>query len=106
MNSLPTYLFVLAMETLGCLLERGREGGTLSRFNVRGKGYGDESVPCIVSHWHLSPLQGHTKSNDSFKMIAYVVENYLQAEINLEKNELIPVERVANVEDLAPWIKM
>ena len=35
-------------------------------------------------------------------MIAYVVENYLQAEINLEKNELILVERVANVEDVAP----
>lgn len=26
--------------------------------------------------------------------------------INLEKNELILVERVANVEDVAPWIKM
>ena len=37
-DPLSPYLFVLAMEALGCLLERAREGGYLPGFKVNSRG--------------------------------------------------------------------
>ncbi|KAL6333095.1 hypothetical protein AAG906_028278 [Vitis piasezkii] len=89
---LSSYMFVLAMETLNCLLERAREGGFLLDLKVNGRvGVGLEvPMSCSLMTWwcFLSWLLMW------FKAI-------LGLKINLTKSELILVKRVENLEELA-----
>ena len=99
---LSSYLFVLAMETLNCLLERAREGGFLLDLKVNGRvGVGlevshvlftnDMVVFCEASITHLTYL--------SWLLMWF--EFILGLKINLTKSELILVRRVENLEELA-----
>ena len=96
------YLFVIAMEVFSSLLKRVVDGGFMSSCRVQGRSEegvqishllftDDTLVFCQASQDHLTYL--------SWLLIWFEAVSGLR--INLEKNELIPVGRVENIDDLA-----
>ncbi|RVW96626.1 Transposon TX1 uncharacterized 149 kDa protein [Vitis vinifera] len=73
-DPLSPYLFMIVMEVFRCLLRRAISGA--------------------------SYMVGVSRPDDLSKLAAYVVRGLLGFENNLEKNELISVGRVPNIEDL------
>ena len=96
------YLFVIVMEVFSSFFKRVVDGGFMSSCRVQGRSEegvqishllftDDTLVFCQASQDHLTYL--------SWLLIWFEAVSGLR--INLEKNELIPVGRVENIDDLA-----
>ena len=95
------YLFVIFIEALSCLLKRAKIGGFLLGWRVSGRdGEGVE-----VSHMLFTDdtLVFCEPSHDQLTYLYWLLmwfEAILGLKVNLEKNELIPLGSVENVEEL------
>ena len=99
---LSPYLFVIAMEVFSCLLRRDISGGFLYGWRVRGRS-GEEVQ---ISHLLFADdtLVFCEKSLDQMTYLSWLLmwfEACSGLKINLEKSELIPVDRVHDIEGLA-----
>ena len=97
-DPLSPYLFMIAMESLSCFLKRAVAGGFLSGCQVKGR-FG-EGVQ--VSHLLFvdDTLVFCEASLDQITYLCWLLvwfEAISRLRINLEKSELIPVERVENL---------
>ena len=100
-DPLSSYLFLIAMEALGCLLKRAVCGGFLSACQVRGGG--DEGVK--VSHLLFvdDTLIFCEAQEEKMTFLCWLLmwfEAISRLKVNLDKSELIPMGRVENVDYL------
>lgn len=94
-NPLSPYLFVLAMEALSFLLKRGLEGGFISGLKVGGqRPWESGGVSPFVCRRYIDFLWGLQGPAIASSLILTWFEAILKLKINLEKNELILVERI------------
>ena len=101
-DPLSPYLFVIAMEVFSAFLKRAVEGGFL--FGCRVKGRSEEGV--LISHLLFADntLVFCKPSQDQLTYLSWLLmwfEAVSGLRINMEKNELIPIGRVENMDDLA-----
>ena len=101
-DPLSPYLFVIAMEVFSAFLKWAVEGGFLSGCKVKGRS--EEGV--LISHLLFADdtLVFCKPSQDQLTYLSWLFmwfKAISRLRINLEKNELIPIGRVENVDDLA-----
>ena len=100
-DPLSSYLFVLAMEVLSCLLGRVREGGYLFGFKVLGRnGEGLEISYLLFADDTLVFCEATSFQMTYLSWLFMWFEAISDLKINLDKSELIPVGRVLNVMEL------
>ncbi|KAL6330269.1 hypothetical protein AAG906_040193 [Vitis piasezkii] len=100
-DPLSSYLFVLAMEVLSCLLGRVREGGYLFGFKVLGRnGEGLEISYLLFADDTLVFCEATSFQMTYLSWLFMWFEAISDLKINLDKSELIPVGRVSNVMEL------
>ena len=101
-SPLSPYLFVIAMEVFSAFLKRAVEGGFLSSCRVKSRS--EEGV--LISHllFDDDTLVFCKPTQDQLTYLNWLLmwfEAVSGLRINLDKNELIPVGRVENMDDLA-----
>ena len=101
-DPLSPYLFVIAMEVFSSFLKRVVDGGFMSGCKVKGRS--EEGVQ--ISHLLFADdtLLFCQASQDHLTYLSWLLmwfEAVSRLRINLEKTKLIPVGRVANIDDLA-----
>ncbi|RVX12162.1 hypothetical protein CK203_010678 [Vitis vinifera] len=101
-DPLSPYLFVIAMEMFSCLLRRAISGGFLSGWKVRG--WRGEGILISQLLFTDSTLVFCEESHDQLTYLSWLLmwfEACSGLRVNLEKNKLIPMGRVHDIEDLA-----
>ena len=101
-DPLSPYLFVIVMKVFSCLLGKTISGGFLSGWRVRGRS--GEGI--LISHLLFADdkLVFCEESLDQMTYLSWLLmwfEACSGLKINLKKNELIPMGRVHDIEDLA-----
>ena len=101
-DPLSPYLFILAMETLSCLLYRAKDSGFINGFLVRGR----NGVRVEVSHFLFvdDTLIQCDASKENLEYLSWVFiwfEVCLGLKINLRKSEMLPVGNVPNLKEFA-----
>ena len=101
-NLLSPFLLVLAMEALGCLLRREREGGFLIGFKVNGRdGEGLEVSHLLFVDDTLVFCDAFSDQKTYLSWLLMWFETISGLKINLTKSELILVGKVEVLEELA-----
>ena len=101
-DPLSSYLFVIGMEALSCMLKRAVEGNFISRCRFGGRDGGE----IVISHLLYADdtiifCDANTKQLMYLRWTLMWFEAFSGLKINLFKSEIIPLGRVDNVEVLA-----
>ena len=94
-DPLSPFLFILAMEAFSSILKKALEGGFIQGFLA----YGRRRVGRAVSH-----LLFGDSNKEHLEVLSWAFmwfKAIFGLKINMDKSELIPVEEVSNIEDLA-----
>ena len=94
-DPLSPFLFILAMEAFSSILKKALEGGFIQGFLA----YGRKRVGRAVSH-----LLFGDSNKEHLEVLSWAFmwfKAIFGLKINMDKSELIPVEKVSNIEDLA-----
>ena len=101
-DPLSPYLFVIAMEVFSFLLKREVNGGFLLSCRVKGKsGEGVQISHLLFADDTLVFCQANQDQMTYLSWLLMWFEVVSELRINLEKSELIPVDSVVNIDDLA-----
>ncbi|RVW67778.1 hypothetical protein CK203_062452 [Vitis vinifera] len=94
-------LFILAMETLSCLLSKANEGSFINGFLVRGKnGVGVEVSHLLFANDTLILCDASKENLEYLSWVFMWFEACSWLKINLGKSEMIPIGNVPNLEEL------
>ena len=100
-DPLSSYLFVLGMEALSCLINRAVKGGFLTGCRIRGRGGSGIQVSHLLFADDTLVFSEDSQQMAFLSWLLMWFEAISGLSINLNKSELLPMGRVENVEVLA-----